>query len=215
MKIILPFRDVKKYPLTQRFGVKFYYGAKLCSHKGIDYAMPKMTQIIAPFSGTVRRVTPDRTTGYGKAVYMQAKESKIGCIMAHLSHINVKEGMRVVVGDNIGFSGRSGFWRGRNGYHLHFGISKYGKYFDPLPVLKINNEQEENLFNQDDAAIKSFLGQYTVKPGDNLWKIAIKYYGHGGHFMDIFNANEDILKSPNLIHPGDVLRIPALKNKGI
>lgn len=216
MKIILPFKDPKKYPLTQRFGVKFFYHGKLCSHRGVDYGLPKMTPIIAPFSGVIIRTTPDRTTGYGKAVYVKSKEDPtIIAMMAHLNEIRYKKGLKVKLGDNIGYSGRSGFWRGKNGYHIHFELRKYNKSFDPLPFMKMQKKQEATLFNQDDASLKVWHGKYIVKAGDSLWKIAIKYYGTGSHYMEIFNANEDILKSPNLIHPGDVLRIPVLKEKGI
>ena len=49
---------------------------------------------------------------------------------------------------------------------------------------------------------------YEVKSGDSLSKIAKEIYGNPGDYMKIFNANTDILKDPNLIHPGQKLRIP-------
>lgn len=49
---------------------------------------------------------------------------------------------------------------------------------------------------------------YEVKSGDSLSKIAKELYGNPGEYMKIFNANKDILKDPNLIHPGQKLRIP-------
>ena len=48
---------------------------------------------------------------------------------------------------------------------------------------------------------------YEVKPGDSLSKIAAKYPGMT--WQKIFNANEDTLKDPNVIHPGQNLRIPV------
>lgn len=50
---------------------------------------------------------------------------------------------------------------------------------------------------------------YTVVSGDNLWKIAEKYYGSGAKNDLIFEANTPMLKSPDKIYPGQVLRIPA------
>ncbi|SAK63612.1 LysM domain/BON superfamily protein [Caballeronia catudaia] len=50
---------------------------------------------------------------------------------------------------------------------------------------------------------------YTVVSGDNLWKIAEKYYGNGSKNDVIFEANKPMLKSPDKIYPGQVLRIPA------
>jgi nucleoid-associated protein YgaU len=49
---------------------------------------------------------------------------------------------------------------------------------------------------------------YTVKSGDTLSKIAKQYYGDPDEYMRIYYANQDKLKSPDLIHPGDQLNIP-------
>ena len=53
---------------------------------------------------------------------------------------------------------------------------------------------------------------YTVKKGDNLWKIAESHYGKGKgtkHTL-IFDANRPMLSHPDKIYPGQVLRIPDL-----
>jgi nucleoid-associated protein YgaU len=50
---------------------------------------------------------------------------------------------------------------------------------------------------------------HTVVAGDNLWKIAEKYYGSGAKNDVIFEANTPMLKSPDKIYPGQVLVIPA------
>ena len=50
---------------------------------------------------------------------------------------------------------------------------------------------------------------YTVVAGDSLSKIAKKIYGDGGRWKEIFEANRDKIKNPDLIHPGQVLKIPG------
>ena len=50
---------------------------------------------------------------------------------------------------------------------------------------------------------------YEVAGGDNLTKIARKQ-GQNTSADDIFQANRDRISNPNLIFPGQVLRIPLL-----
>lgn len=47
---------------------------------------------------------------------------------------------------------------------------------------------------------------YTVKKGDTLWAISIKYYGTGEKWTTIANANG--IKNPKLLQIGTVLKIP-------
>ena len=49
---------------------------------------------------------------------------------------------------------------------------------------------------------------YTVKSGDSLSKIAKEHYGNAMKYMKIFEANQPMLKDPDKIYPGQVLRIP-------
>jgi nucleoid-associated protein YgaU len=49
---------------------------------------------------------------------------------------------------------------------------------------------------------------HTVVSGDSLSKIAKKYYGDASKYPLIFEANKPMLKDPDKIYPGQVLRIP-------
>lgn len=49
---------------------------------------------------------------------------------------------------------------------------------------------------------------YTVESGDTLWKIAEKMYGNGSEYPKIFDANSELLDSPDHILPGQELTIP-------
>lgn len=51
-------------------------------------------------------------------------------------------------------------------------------------------------------------GIHTVQAGESLSKIAKTHLDDAGRYMDIFNANKDKLKDPNMIHPGQQLVIP-------
>ena len=50
---------------------------------------------------------------------------------------------------------------------------------------------------------------YTVVRGDTLSKIAKEFYGNANKYPKIFEANKPMLKDPDKIYPGQVLRIPA------
>jgi len=49
---------------------------------------------------------------------------------------------------------------------------------------------------------------YTVVSGDTLSAISKKMYGDANKYQRIFEANKPMLKDPDEIYPGQVLRIP-------
>ena len=78
-------------------------------------------------------------------------------------------------------------------------------------ILAVGNvdgvgEGEDNIEAADDAPAARF---YTVKSGDSLSKIAKAMYGDPMRYPEIFEANTPMLKDPDKIYPGQVLRIPA------
>lgn len=59
------------------------------------------------------------------------------------------------------------------------------------------------------AATEAPAMMVTVKKGDTLSKIAKDYLGNANLYQQIFEANRPMLKDPDEIFPGQVLRIPA------
>ena len=53
---------------------------------------------------------------------------------------------------------------------------------------------------------------YEVKSGDTLSKISKMHYGSYNKYMINFEANKPLLKDPDKIYPGQVLRIPPLED---
>ena len=51
---------------------------------------------------------------------------------------------------------------------------------------------------------------YVVQSGDTLSKIAKQYYGNAMKYPEIFEANREVIKDPDLIYPGQKLRIPKI-----
>lgn len=55
-------------------------------------------------------------------------------------------------------------------------------------------------------------GAYTVQSGDTLWRISERLYGDGRFAQALFDANRDILRTPDLIQPGQILAVPPIES---
>lgn len=79
-------------------------------------------------------------------------------------------------------------------------------------ILAVGNAQgiarvdEEISVAEADPAEEAHF--HTVAPGDTLWAVAEKVYGDGSQYTKIFEENKPMLKDPDLIFPGQVLRCP-------
>ena len=51
-------------------------------------------------------------------------------------------------------------------------------------------------------------GKAIIRRGDNLWTIARRVYGSGVKYTTIYQANEDQIRSPHRIYPGQVFDLP-------
>ncbi|HZW40343.1 MAG TPA: LysM peptidoglycan-binding domain-containing protein [Ignavibacteriaceae bacterium] len=91
-----------------------------------------------------------------------------------------------------------------------------------LNTLKMNKisalpEFFDKVHNQMQGAIDSWVEEkteisYEVVKGDHLWGIAKKpeHYGNPFAWPNIYNANRDQIKNPDLIYPKQVFKIPQL-----
>jgi nucleoid-associated protein YgaU len=49
----------------------------------------------------------------------------------------------------------------------------------------------------------------VVQPGNSLWRIARRSYGHGRRYVEIYHANRHQISNPRLIFPGQLLQVPS------
>lgn len=85
--------------------------------------------------------------------------------------------------------------------------TEFGVYLNQSVSLPRYAEASSN----DDDYVPPTTGDgrtYTVQPGDTLSKISIKFYGSSRRYMEIYDANTDVLSSPTNVKVGQVLRIP-------
>lgn len=74
-------------------------------------------------------------------------------------------------------------------------------------AMGISNVQAGELTaqNMDQASETQY---YEIKKGDTLWGIAKEFYGSGSKHTAIFEANKEVIQDPDLIFPGQKIRIP-------
>lgn len=99
------------------------------NHKGVDWAVPIGTAVVASNAGTVTKA--GWASGYGYAVYIRHADGR-ETRYAHLSKVLVKAGQTVSQGQRIALSGNTGR---STGPHLHFEIRINGTAVNPLKYL--------------------------------------------------------------------------------
>lgn len=86
------------------------------------------------------------------------------------------------------------------------------KEYRRIQISKVNINNNEKLSSEKNVPLtKGFDTKqktHKVVEGDTLFKIAKKYYGNGDLWEKIYKANEDKIKSPNIIKNGCILTIP-------
>ncbi len=70
-------------------------------------------------------------------------------------------------------------------------------------------DQDPGALIRKGAAAPQEFEQYTVQKDDTLQKIAKKLYGSYSKWTMIYDANRDVIKDPNFLKPGNVLKIPV------
>lgn len=75
-------------------------------------------------------------------------------------------------------------------------------------IKSVGGEVHTDISADLKVANTSYFHVHKVSKGENLSVIAKKYLGNANKYMDVFNANKDILKNPDLIQIGQELKIP-------
>lgn len=180
-----------------------YKGA---SHNGIDLVGAGYTldNVVAHSDGTVVGIVSNcnrNTSKTGEKIYGNYVKIKhdngMYTFYAHLKYgsLAVKLNQRVTKGTVLGYMGNTGY---SFGAHLHFEVRNANNVqIDPtayvsadLPMVTDNNQN----IVQDTT--------YTVKSGDTLSEIAMKY---GTTYQELARINN--IANPNVIYPGQVIKI--------
>ena len=70
----------------------------------------------------------------------------------------------------------------------------------------------ETPFQRADAVSAAPPGfrQVVVQPGNSLWRLARRVYGEGIQYTVIYQANNQQIRNPDLIYPGQVFNVPEM-----
>jgi len=119
------------YRLSSPFGMRYHPVLKVDRmHNGVDMAAPANTPIYAARGGQVITAAYQKD-GAGNYVQIDHGDG-FRSIYMHMTRYIVKVGDYVTPGQVIGYVGSTGV---STGNHLHFGISKNGKYVNPMEYI--------------------------------------------------------------------------------
>lgn len=113
------FNPTRRHPVTGR----------IAPHKGVDFAMPIGTPIIAPADGVVEKVAY-QANGAGRYIMIRHGR-EYQTVYMHLSRSLVKAGQSIKRGQRIALSGNTGR---STGPHLHYEFHINGRAVNPLKV---------------------------------------------------------------------------------
>lgn len=116
------------------YGVRRYYNGVFAQdyyHRGVDYAAPTGSPVVAPAAGRIGLVgrVSEGFELHGNTIGIDHGQGVLS-IMIHLSRIDVNEGDFVQAGQVIGAVGSTG---ASTGPHLHWGLYVHGIAVDPVP----------------------------------------------------------------------------------
>ena len=118
---------------------------------------------------------------------------------------------KVQKGDHLWMIAEKNFGSGYNWVD----IAKENKLVNPnkilvdqeliIPKTEVRKPAEMPVTGQAGAITQ---GSHTVQKGDSLWTVAVRAYGDGYQWTKIWQANENLVKNPDIIQPGQVLTLP-------
>jgi murein DD-endopeptidase MepM/ murein hydrolase activator NlpD len=124
----MPLRHAR---ITSSFSKRRYHPIlkRYRPHHGTDFGAKRGTPLLAVNAGRV--IFSGYMGGYGKVVKIKHSGGYVS-LYAHQSRIRVKRGSTVKKGQVIGHVGSTGR---STGPHLHFGLTKNGRWINPMRVL--------------------------------------------------------------------------------
>ena len=138
------------------------------AHKGVDYAAPIGTKVLAAADGAVEFV--GQQSGYGNVIIVEHRDG-VSTLYGHLSAFGpgLQKGKQVEQGEVIGYVGMTGL---ATGPHLHYEFRVNGEHHDPLRVAATGipalAPQSQIEF---ESRVQPLAQQLTLLRGTNLARL--------------------------------------------
>ncbi|WP_299814617.1 LysM peptidoglycan-binding domain-containing protein [uncultured Roseibium sp.] len=100
-------------------------------------------------------------------------------------------------------------------------IGEDGNSVDARAAVTFEKEQDQQIVltkvvatgasggsGDQEADVRKSLPVVIIRKGDNLWRISRRLYGDGFRYSTIYQANQDQIRNPDLIYPGQVFLTP-------
>lgn len=120
--------------------------------------------------------------------------------------VTIEKGVVSVKGDTVTITGQASSQAEREKAVLILGNTKGVAHVDDRITVIPPLASPTPATSAPQSAPQSTM--YTVKSGDTLSKIAKQFYGDANRYHELFEANKPMLKDPDKIYPGQMLRIP-------
>ncbi len=105
----------------------------------------------------------------------------------------------------------------KHNQHLRIGQVLVIPHAQNTDVVKSDSTKVENgqVQHSEAQTMQATGGEYVVKAGDSLWKIATSELHDAYRWTELYTANKQTVgHNPNLIYPGQKLHLPAAKATG-
>ncbi|POF28841.1 LysM peptidoglycan-binding domain-containing protein [Roseibium marinum] len=113
---------------------------------------------------------------------------------------NVAEGNVEVRADLIGEDG--------NSVHARAAVTFEKEQDKQIVLTKVVATGASGGSADQGADVRKSLPVVIIRKGDNLWRISRRLYGDGVRYSTIYQANQDQIRDPDLIYPGQVFLTP-------
>jgi len=96
-------------------------------------------------------------------------------------------------------------------FEIELGFTKPSQAKCPSTMPTVSSMDEPVMIQEtqiEEISVQNFES-YTVKKNDTLQKISKKFYGTTKNWPKIYEANKDVLRSPDKLYAGQTLKIPS------